>query len=94
MPDPVRLSCAPMMTMTMMMMMMMMMMLCRSVRSSLVVRHEHDVSPIGRLLRAHELVDGQVGGDRRTLEMSEDDDAHQIPSTHARTHSLHATIPS
>ena len=93
MPDPVRLSCAPMMTMTMMMMMMMMM-LCRSLRSSLVLRREHDVSPVGRLLRAHELVDRQVGGDRRTLEMSEDDDAHQIPSMHAGTHSLHATIPS
>ena len=65
--------------------MMMMMMLCRTLRSSLVLRREHDVSPVGRLLRAHELVDRQVGGDRRTLEMSEDDDAHQIPSTHART---------
>ena len=59
--------------------------LCRTLRSSLVVRREHDVSPIGRLLRAHELVDRQVGGDLRTLEVAKYDDAHQIPSMHEQS---------
>ena len=59
--------------------------LCRTLSAGLLVRHQHDVSPVGRLLCTDELVDGQVGGDRRTLEMPEYYDAHQIPSMHEQS---------
>ena len=58
----------------------------RTLSAGLMIRHQHDVSAIGRLLGTDEFVYRHVGGDRRTLEMPEDDDAHQISSTHARTH--------
>ena len=59
--------------------------LCRTLSAGLVVRHQHYVSSVGRLLGTDELFDGQVGGDRRTLEMPEYYDAHQIPSIHEQS---------
>jgi len=50
-----------------------------SLRTGLVVADQHDHPAVGCCLGSDKLLDGHVRGDRRPLEVSEHDDADQVP---------------